>query len=208
MNPRSFDALARALAGRLPRRGVVGRLGGLLLGAGVAATPGSTGAQEGGAEGTVLLPCEPCNCTGDACECCLPGITGGGVVQTERGNVNFVLFATRLAGEGSEAAAGFVRWVDPHLEGGLSLESVGPVAYQEDPEEERARQVRGVMKVNGGEEQPFVLRAYDSGLAEPGQDSARITVGDPSGGFGYAAEGPLVGGDLQLLSTVAPISRP
>jgi hypothetical protein len=159
----------------------------------------------------VGLPCEPCNCTGSQCDCCLIGITGGGVVRTESGDINLVLFATQLAADAPQEAAGFVRWLDPHTEGGLALESVGPIAYDWPEGEEHLRNVRGVMTVNGQGEQPFVLEVYDAGLGVAGEDTARIAVGDSasdggSSGFGYEAAGVLVGGDLQLLQTVAPIT--
>lgn len=204
MNAPRFDDLVRGLARRAPRRGLLGRAA--LLAAGGAAAPKPAMARQQDQGGFAQLPCVPCNCDAGECDCCLIGITGGGVVETERGNVNFVLFATQLAEDAAEGAAGFVRWIDPHVAGGLTLESVGAIAYDADPDDERARQVRGVLTVNGGEEQPFVLRVLDAGDADPGQDTARLTVGDEAGGgFGYRAEGGLVGGDLQLLNDVAPV---
>ena len=166
------------------------------------------GAQDAG---TVGLPCAPCNCTDAGCDCCIIGITGGGVVRTGTGDVTLVLFATQLADDAPQEAAGFVRWLDPNAEGGLTLESVGPIAYTWPEGEEHLRNVTGIMTVNGQEEQPFRLEVFDAGPGLVGQDTARLTIGDPtatdgSTGFGYEAAGTLVGGDLQLLSSVAPIA--
>lgn len=156
----------------------------------------------------VGLPCTPCNCQGDACDCCLIGVTGGGLLETPGGNINLVLFATQLADDAPQEAAGFVRWLDPNLEGGISLESVGPIAYDWPEGEEHWRNVSGLMAVNGQGEEPFVLEVFDAGPNNPGEDKARIMVGDPqsTSGFGYKAEGNLVGGDIQLLETVAPVA--
>ena len=113
--------------------------------------------------GTVGLPCKPCNCTDNRCDCCLIGITGGGVVRTQSGDVNLVLFATQLAADAPQEAAGFVRWLDPNAEGGLTLESVGPIAYTWPEGEEHLRNVTGVMTVNGEDQQPFQLEVFDAG---------------------------------------------
>jgi hypothetical protein len=209
MDRRRFDALTRSLAANLPRRGILRTV----LGAGAAAAahrlrPDRATAQ---AEGTIGLPCVPCNCVGDACDCCLIGVTGGGVVRTTDGDANLILFATQLADDAPQEAAGFVRWLDPNTEGGLSLESVGPIAYDWPEGEEHLRNVRGLMTVNGEGEQPFVLEVFDAGPDLLGEDTARLTVGDALGdggasGFGYEAAGTVVGGDIQLLSTVAPVS--
>jgi hypothetical protein len=203
MNARRFDALARSLARHLPRRGLLRGLTG--TGAGLlAARAGSAAHAQGNSIG---LPCVPCNCEGDACACCLIGVTGGGVLETPGGNINLVLFATQLADDAPQEAAGFVRWLDPNLETGLTLESVGPIAYDWPEGDEHWRNVRGVMAVNGQGEEPFLLEVFDAGPDKPGEDMAKIMVGDPESttGFGYKAEGTLVGGDIQLLSSVAPV---
>lgn len=209
MDARQFDALARSFARSLSRRN--------LFRSGAAATasfgtlraaPERTAAQDSGSVG---LPCEPCNCTDAGCDCCLIGITGGGVVRTEGGDVNLVLFATQLADDAPQEAAGFVRWLDPNAEGGLMLESVGPIAYTWPEGEEHLRNVTGIMSINGQDEQPFHLEVFDAGPGLTGQDTARLTVGNgaaegSSSGFGYEAAGTVVGGDLQLLNSVAPIT--
>ncbi|CAA9552714.1 MAG: hypothetical protein AVDCRST_MAG19-966 [uncultured Thermomicrobiales bacterium] len=215
MDARRFDALTRAVAARLPRRRLLRRLAGgltaLLAGAPTAARGQGLPGASAGEVGTVELMCRPCLCDGDDCECCLVGITGGGVVRTAAGEAQVVLFASRIE-DGSPRAAGFVRWIDPAADGGeIAFESVGPIAYDDDPEDERAREVRGTMLANGDGEHPFLLRLRDAGPDAVGQDTASLTVGDrladaaaPTG-FGYEAEGPLVGGDLQLLGTVGPV---
>jgi hypothetical protein len=204
MNACRFDALTRAIARSLPRRGI------LRAAAAAAVMPiGWSGARRAMAQGeSVGLPCMPCNCTGDECDCCLIGITGGGVVRTEAGDTTLVLFATQLADDAPQEAAGFVRWLDPNSEGGLTLESIGPIAYDWPEGEEHLRNVRGVMAVNGQDEQPFVLEVFDAGPGLVGQDTARIVVGDAgdASGFSYEAAGTVVGGDIQILESVAPIS--
>jgi hypothetical protein len=203
-----FDALARSLAQHLPRRGLF-RTGAAAAALGIfRAPPGRTAAQD---VSSVGLPCAPCNCTGDRCDCCLIGITGGGVVRTAAGDINLVLFATQLAADAPQEAAGFVRWLDPSAEGGLTMESVGPIAYTWPEGEEHLRNVTGIMSINGTEEQPFQLEVFDAGPGLVGQDTVRITVGDAAAangtsGFTYEAAGTIVGGDLQLLSSVAPIT--
>jgi len=212
MDHRRFDALAKALAAGLPRRRLLRRAGAGLA-ALLAASPTAAAAQTPAAARKgrkVEILCRPCLCEGDDCECCLVGVTGGGVVRTATGEAQIVLFASRLE-DGSPRAAGFVRWIDPAAEGGeITLESVGPIAYDDELEEKQAREVRGTMQANGAGEHPFVLRLVDAGPDAPGQDTAALAVGDrladaaPTG-FGYQAEGPLIGGDLQLLGTVGPI---
>ena len=132
-------------------------------------------------------------------------------MRTESGDVNLVLFATQLAADAPQEAAGFVRWLDPNAEGGLTLESVGPIAYTWPDGEEQLRNVTGVMTVNGGDQQPFQLEVFDAGPGLVGQDTVRLTVGateaDDGSGFTYEAAGTVVGGDLQLLSSVAPITQ-
>src|SRR5690349_3562154 len=139
MNSRRFDALTRSLARTLPRRGMLRTATALVAGAS-ASTLGvrSLLAQEDEEiSGSVGLPCVPCNCNGDECDCCLIGITGGGVLRTATGDVNVVLFATQLADDAPQQAAGFVRWMDPS--GGLVMESVGPIAYAWPEGEEHLR---------------------------------------------------------------------
>jgi len=207
-----IDALARALAGGLPRRRLLGRLaGGLAAATGAGAAPAAAAAQESGAEpGKVELAFTPCACAGDRCLRCLIGLTGGGVVGTAVGQAQLVLFASRLEVDSDEPAAGFVRWVTTGDDGdALSMESIGTIAYGPAEGDEQAREIRGTMRVNGAGDYPFVLRATDLGPDAVGQDSAALRVGNAiaeGSDFGYEGEGPLVGGDLQLLDTVAPIA--
>jgi hypothetical protein len=126
MDTRRFLALTRALARGIPRRGLLRTIGAVAAGIAAQRFGGAARAQENGSVG---LPCEPCNCTDAGCDCCLIGITGGGVVRTTGGDTNLVLFATQLAPDAPQEAAGFVRRLDPHTEGGLVMESVGPIAY-------------------------------------------------------------------------------
>jgi hypothetical protein len=203
-----FDDLTRWLAAGLPRRGLL--RGGAAVATGFSAILARAAAGTAQQSGSVGLQCVPCACTGGRCGCCIEGITGGGIVRTDKGDVTFVLFATLVA-DAAQAAAGFVRWLDPNAEGGLSLESVGAIVYDWPAGEEHLRHVRGIVKINGQEEQPFVLEVFDAGPDQVGQDTARITVGaagdeTSAAGFKYEAAGTIVGGDLQLLDTVAPVA--
>jgi hypothetical protein len=220
MDAAHFDRFTRGLARHLPRRGLLG-------GAGLAGIATIIGGRPGAAQDTdpsklddaaerqfVTIACTPCRCDedGENCDCCLNGITGGGIVRTEVGDATLILFATELGDEAERQATGFVRWTDPTSEGGLVMESVGPIAYFWELDDAQAREIRGLMSINGEGEQPFVLHLIDSGLGAPGSDSARLDVGDlaaaegdGSGLFGYTAAGPIVGGDIQLLETVAPV---
>ena len=208
MNSRRFDAFTRSLARSLPRRGL------LRTAAAVAASASASAlgaralqAQEAEISGSVGLPCVPCNCNGDECDCCLIGITGGGVLRTSTGDVNVVLFATQLADDAPQQAAGFVRWMDPNSNGGLIMESVGPIAYAWPEGEDQLRNVSGMMLINGGEQQPFEMQVVDAGPGKANEDSASLRVGGSGGsGFIYEAAGLMVGGDLQLLSDVAPVT--
>ena len=208
MNSRRFDAFTRSLARSLPRRGMLRTATAIAATAAASSLAvGRLGAQEENPSGNIGLPCVPCNCNGDECDCCLVGITGGGVLRTTKGDVNIVLFATQLADDASQQAAGFVRWMDPNAEGGLVLESVGPIAYEWPEGEEHLRNVSGTMLVNGGEQHPFVMQVVDAGPGKANEDSASLRGGGSgAGGFLYEAAGTLIGGDLQLLSDVAPIT--
>lgn len=207
MNSRRFDAFTRSLGRTLPRRSVL-----WTVAAGAASVSVSTlggqalQAHEAEISGNVHLPCVPCNCKGDACECCLVGITGGGVLRTATGDVNVVLFATQLATDASQQAMGFVRWMDPNTNGGLVMESVGPVAYESPAGDTRLRNVSGTMAINGGDQQPFEMQVVDAGPGKANEDAASLRVGGSGRGFLYEAAGTMIGGDLQLLSDVAPVT--
>ena len=103
-----------------------------------------------------------------------------------------------------------MRWVLPGApDGPVTLESVGPLAYEEPQQQERV--LRGIMQVDGSGEHPFVLRLVDAGPGAAGEDFAALLVGSravadgTSSGYSYEGEGKLVAGDLQLLSEVAPV---
>jgi hypothetical protein len=208
MSLHTLDTLAKSLARGLPRRGLLRRMaGGVAAALALRRGPGLAAQEE--AARTVQLRCEPCLCVGDDCECCLSGITGGGVVETATGDAQFVLFAS-LVQEGSSQAAGFVRWLLPDAsDGQVTLESVGPLAYEESQPQERI--LRGTMLVDGSGEHPFALRLVDAGPGAIGEDTAALLVGTRAvtdgadSGFSYVGEGKLVAGDLQLLSEVAPV---
>ena len=146
----------------------------------------------------------------DAPVCRINGVTGGGVVRTTTGDVTLALFASRFVEGDGQPAEGKVRWLDPAFAGGLALESVGAVLYEDVADEPRSREIRGVASVNGEFEAPFVLIVSDNYLEGSGDqppDRCRIEAGNligaagtpASGGWGYAAAGELIGGDLILL---------
>lgn len=211
MDARRFDRLTKGLARHLPRRGLLGSIGA----AGLAALTERRAAPALAAQeiaATVSIPCTPCNCdaNGENCQCCLIGITGGGIVRTEIGDATLVLFATELGDEAERQATGFVRWIDPVSNGGLTLESVGPITYEWATENAGERAIRGTMAVNGEGQEPFVLQLVDTGSAEGSGDTASLEVGDLTAaesntGFGYTATGQIVGGDIQLLDAVAAV---
>ena len=209
MEARRFNALKKVLGNGVPRRGLMRAAIAASAGLGLSRLTGRAQAQDEEAGGSAVLRCVPCNCIGDVCECCLSGITGGGVVRTEVGDTNLVLFATKLADQATQEATGFVRWLDANIEGGLNMESVGPIAYDWPEGEEQQRFVRGIMAVSGQEPLPFVLEVFDAGPGKSGEDTVRIQVGSATtgdaSGFGYEAAGTLVGGDLQLLDSVASV---
>jgi hypothetical protein len=208
MPPHTIDTLAKALAHGLPRRGLLRRVcGGVAAALALRRQPGLAAQDE--TVRTVQLRCEPCLCVGDDCECCLSGITGGGVVETAAGDVQLVLFAS-VVDEGSSQAAGFVHWLLPGApDGQVTLESIGPLAYEKPQEHERI--LRGIMQVDGSGEHPFALRLVDAGPGAIGEDTAALLVGtravadETNRGFSYEGEGKLIAGDLQLLSEVAPV---
>ena len=220
MESQRFDHLARAIARRLPRRGLLAALGT----GGLATLPGrkSARAQANSTIGptpadtesrVVSILCRPCQCNdaGEDCECCLNGVTGGGIVRTAASDATLVLFATAVGDAADRQATGFVRWIDPGIEGGITLESVGPIAYEwEGLETATAREIRGTMSVNRAGEEPFVLR-LTAGETAADSDTAWLEVGDLAAlqgdldAFAYAAQGPLVGGDIQLLDEVTPV---
>ncbi len=208
MHPGRFDALTRSLASGLPRRGLLrGLLGSV---AALLVTRGGSRAAAQERAGTIEIACQPCFCDASGCDCCLSGITGGGVVETEAGPAQVVLFASRLEA-GDPGAAGFVRWIATEPEP-ITLESVGPITYEVTEEDSGKRTIRGTMQANGDGAFPFVLLLNDAGPDAIGEDTIDLAVGasvedSSSSDFGYDATGSLTGGDLQLLGSVAPIPR-
>jgi hypothetical protein len=141
------------------------------------------------------------------------GIAGGGLAQFELSEAQFSLFASRLTltEENEEVIVGSVIWLDPPS--GFTFASTRITGYRdlEIPDAEgEARRIEGMMSVNDGDEYPFVLDVFAVGLPGSGLDSVVLTVGDgadtdaatpPAAGFGfsYAAAGPIVTGDVQIL---------
>ncbi len=209
MEERTSRGRSWPLAIGLPRRRVLSRLAALAVGATWHARANARpAAAQGGM--TVSLPCVPCEGG-----CCVRGLTGGGVVQLPDGEAQIVVFATRLEEGVSQQGAGFVRWIDANWQNeGLTLESIGPITYGPAGDLALARDIRGIMQVNGQGEYAFQLRVTDYGPDRIGQDKAALSVGlgvsgtTPVASFRYEAEGTLVGGDFQLLDSVAPVAVP
>lgn len=154
------------------------------------------------------------------------GMAGGGLVQFDRGEANFSLFASRLIFEDEklEVVAGSVLWTDAPA--GLSMESVEVTGYnvpEDQPALGQSRQIIGMMSVNGEDEYPFELVVIDAGAPGSGPDTVTLTVGDGARagdnatpvagmGFSYLATGPVSTGDVQeiafVIDTVAGVSRP
>lgn len=139
------------------------------------------------------------------------GIAGGGTIETANGPIHFSLFGSRLMleDESEPAIFGSLRWVDE--DGGWTFESTSIANYGPPADDEDARELRGTVAANGGDEYPFVLRAVDIGAPGAGEDTIRLTVGEgaidatppaaaPSSALAYEVEGPLAAGDIQLLS--------
>ncbi|MCC6312771.1 MAG: hypothetical protein IT337_02060 [Thermomicrobiales bacterium] len=181
MDAEAFATLAHRIAGR---RSLIGRM--------MAATAALLLAPRAAAQSSPVAPCQQV------------GITGGGVVRLSTGEANLVLFASRLASGDAAPNNGVVRWQDPNHEGGLLLESIGPLVYRKVEGDQAAREVSGLCRINGEMEEPFVLLASDVGAESGVKDRCRLAVGDRVGdgagtGWGYEAEGELVGGDLVLI---------
>ncbi len=211
MEDRSPDRRFRVRGVRLSRRNALAGLSGLAA----IGLHGAVGAQSNpvGDETSLSLPCEPCAGADNADACCLPGLTGGGVVQLDARQAQIVVFAMRLDGNPVQEGAGFVRWIDERWqETELVLESVGPISYKPVEGEEQARDIRGVMRANGEGEFAFQLRLVDFGPGRESEDTASLAVANLASGFargqalGYQVQGRLVGGDFQLLNAVAPIA--
>jgi hypothetical protein len=160
------------------------------------------------------VPCGPCLGEDNVGACCLPGFTGGGIVRFDAGQAQIIVFAMRLEDTSSQQGTGFVRWIDSDSPNGpLTLESFGPITYESVPDAEEARDIRGIMRANGTGEHAFHLRVADYGPDRIGDDIAALSVGIVSGeassgdDFQYEAQGTLIGGDFQLLNSVAPLPQ-
>ena len=139
-----------------------------------------------------------------SCDCEQVGVTGGGIVRTEAGDANLVLFASRLVNS-DVPPTGVVRWNDPNFESGLKLENDGAIVYAPVEGQPLTREVSGWARVNGDRVEPFrlLVTVRDEAAGTPG--SCTLAAGDSLGGGGsgwaYSASGDLVGGDLMLLET-------
>jgi len=166
------------------------------------------GGAFGGAAGLALPPLQSRTVT-------QRGMVGGGLVQFAEREAHFSVFASRLIvarkRKEQEAVVGTVLWVDTVAR--LTMTSTAVTNYRplEIPADQgQAREVFGTMGVTGEGKYPFYLRLIDAGPPGSGRDTVRLTVGDGAQtaesanpvtglGFSYAAAGPLVTGDLQLI---------
>jgi hypothetical protein len=195
MHAPRLDRLARLrlpAADRLGRRRLLTALG--LAGLAIPAAARAQSETEGSADAV----CEACR---------LLGITGGGVVRLASGDANLVVFASRSVNDAAPPA-GVVRWMDPNHEGGVLMENVGAILYADVEADPQARELRGLLRVNGAGEEPFVLLISDIGGEEGARDRCRLVAGDAvsgtsASGWSYEAEGDLIGGDLSLLQDEA-----
>jgi hypothetical protein len=154
------------------------------------------------------------------------GMVGGGLVRFEQSEAHFSVFASRLiVDEGAqEVVVGRVLWVDAPL--GLTMRSTQVVMYRvfEMPSDQgQARELFGTMRVNDADAYPFSFLMIDAGPSGSGRDTVSLTVGDGARradsvtpvwglGFSYVAAGPVVTGDLQVITLdidpMAGVSRP
>lgn len=147
----------------------------------------------------------------------VPGISGGGSLATANGPAQFTLFATGITASGAAGepvVRGQVQWTATDANGEqLLLQTVETTDYGPIEGTEGGRFIHGTMSVNGEGEYPFVLNAVDAGPPGEAQDTVSLAVGSEvegasSSDFGYAAEGPLETGDIQLLNFVEPAPEP
>jgi hypothetical protein len=142
------------------------------------------------------------------------GMVGGGLVKFEGGEANFSLLASRLTfPDDRDAVVGSLLWVDSGAD--LTLASTALTDYENLPNQDKGKRIRGTLTSNGVGAFPFVLEVIDGGAPGSGKDSFALTVGDfvtpaagaPAGtpsGFRYAATGMLATGDLQDLDIDIP----
>ena len=137
------------------------------------------------------------------------GIAGGGVVALEDGGeAHFSVFGSRFVVEDQDEPAifGSLIWTDSE---GTALVSSEVTDYGPVEDDESSRQMTGTLTMDGEGDYPFTLMLTDGGGPGEGDDTLTLTVLDsgdnaaPSpvaGDAVYSAEGPLVSGDLQLLT--------
>src|SRR5688500_6169566 len=160
-----FDAVARGLAGGLPRRRAVKLLAALGLGGVLVRATSRPAAYTVvncpevscptgqcvlcSAEYNRRLDMWVCSCRCGTCE--MTGIVGGGALRTAGGGeAHLALLATRTAvpdRPDAFAVVGQVRWSDPAWEGtGLELESINVAVYGPLPDVEGGREAVGWMR--------------------------------------------------------------
>jgi hypothetical protein len=138
------------------------------------------------------------------------GMVGGGLAKFDESEAQFSIFASRITVDDQDegVVVGSILWVDKGA--GYSFASTEVTNYEnlEVPADQgEARRIRGTMRVNEGEEYPFLLNVTDAGLPGSGLDTVALIVGSgaeaeagatpvASEGFSYAAAGPIEDGDL------------
>jgi hypothetical protein len=137
------------------------------------------------------------------------GMVGGGLAKFDGGEAHFSIFASRVSfPDEGDAIVGSILWVDDAA--GVSLASTAVTDYEmlDVPADEgQARRIRGTMRVNEGEEYPFLLNVTDAGAPGSDLDTVALIVGASaeaeagatpvvSEGFTYAVAGAIEIGDV------------
>lgn len=137
------------------------------------------------------------------------GMVGGGLARFDSSEAEFSIFASRftLPDVAQDIVVGHVLWHDAKAE--ITFASTDVSGYdliETAAGEGETRRIIGTMRVNEGEQYPFVLNVTDAGRPGEGLDSVALIVGagvenaaSPAAGdtFSYAAAGPIVIGDVQ-----------
>ena len=149
------------------------------------------------------------------------GMVGGGLAKFDQSEAEFSIFASRVSfGDQEDVVVGSILWVDKGADVSLVSTAVTDYEVLDVPAEEgESRRIRGMMRVNEGEEYPFLLNVTDAGLPGAELDTVALIVGAGaeaeegatpvvSDGFTYAAAGTITIGDVQdvdlELSPVSP----